>query len=442
MLFPKANICLAAVDTRPAVATATRVRWRMAALVFVVSVITFVDRVNISIAARLMIPEYGLTQVQMGTIFSAFVLGYMIGFLPGGWLADRYGSRRTLGVALIVWSLLTAATAWAGDIFLASLVGVVPSFVAARLLFGLAEGPALPALNRLIGNWFPTGEKGLATSISTVGVGLGAVAGPPLVAAIMSTFGWRAVFVITGGAGLVVAWIWYAWCRDTPDLHDGVNDAERTSIRAGAIAAAPDATGPPAWHVFARNPNLWLIVISYSLMAYIAYTFANWFYLYLVNQLKMDPARASWFVTLPFVASMTIAPIGARISDVITVRWGRRPGRIGVACGALLLAAVTLYIGATSTDPIPAIGFLSAGHGLLFVVVATSWATVSDMMPAHVGAATGLLLTGGHVGAVIGPTLSPFLASTYGWPAVFQMMAVLALLSAIVIAAVNPATRG
>lgn len=422
---------------------ATRARWRMAALIFLVSVITFIDRVNITIAARMIIPEYGLSEVQMGTIFSAFVLGYTIGFLPGGSLADRFGSRQTLGIAMIVWSVLTAATAWAGNIFLASLLGVVPSFVAIRLLFGIAEGPTLPTLNRLIGHWFPTGEKGLATSMMTVGIGFGAVTGPPLVSWIMNGFGWRAVFVVMGGMGLLVGWVWYAWARDSPDVHRGVNEAELALIRKSA-ASVPGVTATPdgaSWGVFARNPNLWMIVVSYALLAYVGYTFTHWLYLYLVNQLKIEATRAAWCVTLPFVATMVLSPLGARMSDVATERWGRRPGRIGTACLSLLLSTGTLYTGASSLDPVWALAFLSVAHGLMFIVVSVMLTTVAEMMPSHVGAATGLLMTGGHVGAIIAPTLSPMLAAAFGWQAVFQIMALFTLLSGVVLACVNPATR-
>lgn len=136
----------------------TRARWTILSFVFLISVVTVVDRVNISVAAKYIMPEYGLSQVQMGTIFSAFIVGYTLSFIPGGWLGDRFGPRRVLTGALLAWSFLTVVTAWAGDIFLASLFGVVGSFLCIRFLFGMGEGPAYPNTNRLAAHWFPHGQ--------------------------------------------------------------------------------------------------------------------------------------------------------------------------------------------------------------------------------------------------------------------------------------------
>jgi len=112
----------------------TRTRWLIVALIFGMGVLMFIDRVNISIAAKYIMPEYGLSDVQMGWIFSAFVLGYAILQIPGGWLGDRFGPRRVLAGAICWWSAFTAVTAVAGELFLASLIGVVGSFVVVRVL--------------------------------------------------------------------------------------------------------------------------------------------------------------------------------------------------------------------------------------------------------------------------------------------------------------------
>ena len=111
----------------------TRIRWLMIGMIFVVDVLMFIDRVNISIAAKYIIPEYGLTEVQMGSVFSAFVLGYALLQIPGGWLGDRFGPRRVLAVAIFWWSAFTAVTAIAGELFLVSLFGIVGSFIVVRV---------------------------------------------------------------------------------------------------------------------------------------------------------------------------------------------------------------------------------------------------------------------------------------------------------------------
>ena len=140
----------------------THTRWLIVALIFCMGVLMFIDRVNISIAAKYIMPEYGLNDVQMGWIFSAFVLGYAILQVPGGWLGDRFGPRRVLAGAIFWWSVFTAVTAVAGELFLASLLGVVGSFVVVRVLIGIGEAAGPPNYNRLVANWIAPQERGLA----------------------------------------------------------------------------------------------------------------------------------------------------------------------------------------------------------------------------------------------------------------------------------------
>src|SRR5262245_66606040 len=112
----------------------TRTRWLIVALLFCIGVLMFIDRVNISIAAKYIMPEYNLSEVQMGWVFSAFVLGYALLQIPGGWLGDRFGPRLVLTVAILWWSVFTAVTALAGDLFLTSLFGVIVLFLFIRVL--------------------------------------------------------------------------------------------------------------------------------------------------------------------------------------------------------------------------------------------------------------------------------------------------------------------
>ncbi|MGH9532683.1 MAG: MFS transporter, partial [Terriglobales bacterium] len=280
--------------------TPTHARWTILSFVFLISVVTVVDRVNISVAAKYIMPEYGLSQVQMGTIFSAFITGYTVGFIPGGWLGDRFGPRRVLTGALVAWSLLTVVTAWAGDIFLTSLFGVVGSFLCIRFLFGMGEGPAYPNTNQLAANWFPLTEKALATSVSLAGVGVGAMIAPPLVAWIMVGWGWRTAFYVTGVVGIFVAAAWYYYGRDYPEEHSAVNSAELQWIRGDSAFSNPQSairnsqSTPTPWRALLSSRDLWLMIVSYLGLTYIAYTFVSWFYLYVVNELHFSVQTGAW----------------------------------------------------------------------------------------------------------------------------------------------------
>jgi MFS transporter, ACS family, glucarate transporter len=174
---------------------ASRSRWRVLALLFAVSVVTYLDRINISVAGRPMSLEFGLSDLEFGAIFSAFVLGYAIFQVPGGWLGDRFGYKRTIMGALIWWSAFTLLMPWAGSGWLAGAAGTVPALWMVRFLIGVGEAAAYPCATALIGRWFPAAERGLANGIFFAGVGVGSTLTPPLVAWLMVTFSWQVSFL-------------------------------------------------------------------------------------------------------------------------------------------------------------------------------------------------------------------------------------------------------
>src|SRR5215470_16817977 len=200
----------------PVIGAPTPTRWLIVALLFGIYMLMVIDRVSISIAAKYIMPEYQLSDVQVGWIFSAFLLGYALFQIPGGWLGDRFGPRRVLACAVCWWSVFTVVTALAGDWFLASLIGVVGSFIVVRVLFSLGEGAGVPNYNRVVTNWIAPQERGLALGLVLSGNSLGLALTPPLVAWIMVTWGWRAAFYLAGGVGISAALVWYWFAMDHP----------------------------------------------------------------------------------------------------------------------------------------------------------------------------------------------------------------------------------
>jgi MFS transporter, ACS family, glucarate transporter len=410
----------------------TRTRWLIVGLIFCTYVLMISDRVNISIAAKYIMPEYGLSDVQMGWVFSSFVLGYAILQVPGGWLGDRFGPRRMLTGAICWWSVFTAVTAIAGDLFLTALLGVMGSFIVVRVLIGIGESIGPPSGNRVVANWIAPQERGLALGIVVSGSSLGAALTPPLIAWIMVTLGWRAAFLLAGGVGVVLAFVWHWLARDHPADHPWVNSAE---LRYITQTSEPSSTQSPTprsvpWRAILSRADLWVLTASYFVLGYIAYIYLSWFYLYLVNVRGFSVLGGGIYSTAPFLAGTLASLVGGWLTDKLSRRFGKRLGRCGMGFGSMLLTAGLICAGAAAEDPYLVILFLSLGAGALFLGVAAYFATTIDLAKAYAGTVGGFMNMGGNLGGALSPTLTPFLAQSLGWDSALYVAAALALLGA------------
>lgn len=415
----------------------SRARWVILALLFAISVVTYIDRVNISVTARQMAPALGLTNVQMGQVFSAFVLGYALFQIPGGWLGDRWGARRVLTLAVLWWSVFTAVTAVAAALPLAALVGVLGSLVTVRFLIGVGEAAALPNFNRAVANWLPSTERGLGIGVAIGGIGVGSAITPPITAWIMVNYGWQTAFYVCALLGVIVAGAWFFYATDRPEEHPRVNAAEAALI-VGGRAAEDTARTPPPWRAFARTPTVWWLVASYTCLGYVAYIYMSWFYLYLVNVRGFGELRGAMFAAAPFVAMMIFCPLGGWVTDRLVVRLGTNPGRAIVGAAGMVLSSVSIVVGAVVESHLLAIGLLSLGAGWLYFTVGAFWSSTVDLSKAHAGTLSGLMNTGANLGGTISPTLTPWLADQFGWSAALGTAALMACCGGILWLWVKP----
>lgn len=400
----------------------TRTRWKILALLTLISVITYVDRVNISVAARQMMPALGLTQIQMGYVFSAFVLGYALFQIPGGWLGDRWGTRLVLTGAVIWWSFFTACTAVAGTLPTAQWLGILGSLIFIRFLIGVGEAAALPNFNRSVANWFPLRERGFGMGVSIGGIGVGSAITPPIVAWMMVNYGWQSAFYAAALVGVAIAVLWGWYATDRPEQHRGVNKEELAVIKeapsspAGLPEPVPQGCLEPVpWAAFLRTPTIWWIVLSYTGLGYVAYVYMSWFYLYLVNERGFDVLRGAFFASGPFIAITVLCPLGGWVTDRLAVSLGVNNGRSRVGCAGMLLSGFCIVAGTQIAEPYAAITMLSLGAGFLYFTVGAFWASTIDLAPRHSGTLSGIMNTGANVGGTISPTLTPWLAEQFGW---------------------------
>jgi ACS family glucarate transporter-like MFS transporter len=411
-----------------------RVRWVLIVWIFVISSVGFLDRVNLSIASHYIVQEYHLSNIQLGYIFSAFVLGYALCQAPGGRVSDRYGARRVITIATVWWAVFTSlATAIPRNI-----KGTVAAFMGVRFLLGVGESVIYPASNRVVAKWIPTDERGRANGLIFAGVGAGAAITPPLITYIMLRGGWRLSFWVSALLGLVVGAVWYWLARDTPEEHPWMTAQELEVIRSGLPDSGDGAKGILPWKKILASKDFLLITYSYFCYGYVAYIFFTWFFIYLSTVRGLNLRESSYFATLPFLAMAICSPAGGALSDFVTRHYGKRWGRCGVSVVAIGLAAVFVASGSGVSSPRLASIVLAGGAGALYLSQSMYWSVTADIAGESTGSVSGVMNMGAQLGSTVTATLTPMIAARFGWGASFGVAASLCATGALAWLFVNP----
>ncbi len=384
------------------------------AFLVIVSALTFVDRLNISIAGRYIQKEFGLSTQTMGWILSAFVLGYALFQVPAGWLGDRYGSRKVITVAIAWWSFFTALTARASHLPFVRWVGVAWSFAIIRFVVGLGEGATFPNANKIVAVWMGATERGIGNSTFLAGIGVGGALTPVLIAWMMVKFGWQFSFYACGCVGFVIAVIWHSYLTDSPTKHPKVNAEELAEIRGGAIDSPP-RSGATDWKSIFSSSSVAALVLSYFFLGYVSYLYYTWFYLYLVEVRHLGLVRGGLWGSTPFLAMALMTPLGGWVSDFAVKRLGKRRGRQGAVWLGLASSTVLLWVGSSTAGNTAAILLLACAAGFVGFSTTSWWATCNDLTPNFSGSLSGLMNMGGNLGGWISPILTAYIAARWGW---------------------------
>jgi MFS transporter, ACS family, glucarate transporter len=422
----------------------SRVRWFLVFWLFVLSAVSYLDRVNISIAGGAIVDAYHLTDVQLGRVFSALVAGYALFQTLGGHLADRYGPRRVLTGGVLWWGVFTALTAMVP----ANIAGALWLFVAVRFFLGAGEAVIYPAANQFVARWIPVRERGIANGWIFAGVGAGAGLTPPLITYFMVHYGWRSSFWVCAVIGIGVGAVWYIAARDTPEEHPRVSASELATIRSGPKGSTSNDQSPVVvedrikslvpWRRVIRSREVWALTISYFCYGYVAWIFFSWFYRYLAKVRGLDLKASAFYSMLPFLAMLVCCLLGGTINDRLTKWRGPRLGRCGLAAFAMGLASVFIAFGSQVQSAQLASVVLAGGAGALYLSQSSFWSLTADIAGGSAGSVSGFMNMGGQIGGAVTGSLTPWIAARYGWTASFLVAAALCLLGAFSWLAVDP----
>jgi sugar phosphate permease len=399
-------------------------------LSFVVAFLMYLDRACMGTATPIIMREFRLDKIAMGWSTSAFNWTYALFQVPGGWLADRFGSRLVLTVAIAWWSVFTAATG-------ASFSAV--SLAATRGLFGMGEAAAWPAASRALVRWLPVHRRAFGQGFQHSGSRLGAAIAPLLVVFLIARFSWPVVFYLFGACGILMAIAWYAYYRDFPQEHFGVN-SEELKLLPGGMARQPPAARPPVpWGRILRSRDLWYLSAMYFCYGWVLWMYLQWLPTYLSEVRHFAQIKMGIATSIPLAAATVTNMAGGWISDGLARKWGDlRRGRVMVSVVGFAIAGVAILPGVLARDATTGLACLTIALAGLELTVAVSWAICLDIAGDFSGSVTGVMNTLGNLGGAMSAVMIGYLATLFGWTVPFLVASGLCAGAALLATRIDP----
>jgi MFS transporter, ACS family, D-galactonate transporter len=404
----------------------SRARYRILALLAVGTMINYLDRTVLGIAAPQLTKELGIDAALMGLVFSVFSWSYVVAQVPGGVFLDRFGSKFTYFLSMTLWSMCTLVQGF---------VTGVGALVACRLGLGAAESPCFPTNSRVVATWFPQNERAFATGTYTVGEYIGLAFFSPFLFALMGAFGWRSLFYVVGGVGLVFGLVWWRLYRE-PHEHPAANRAELDYIEAGgglvghhaagAQHDAKDGAGQDAkragkrgfdWRMagkLLRRRQLAGICIGQFAGNSTLVFFLTWFPTYLATERHMAWLKIGFFAIMPFIAASVGVLFGGAFSDWL-LRRGKSANvarKLPIIAGLLLASTIVLANFVASNVAVIAIlslAFFAQG------MAALGWTLVSDIAPVGMlGLTGGIFNLAANLAGIVTPLVIGLIVAVTG----------------------------
>ena len=396
----------------------THVRYLILLMLFIVTTINYADRATISIAGSSLQKDLGIDAVTLGYIFSAFGWAYVLGQIPGGWLLDRFGSKKVYAFSIFTWSLFTVLQGFVGYLPMAN--AVIALFML-RFLVGFAEAPSFPGNARIVAAWFPTAERGTASAVFNSAQYFATVLFAPLMGWIVHSWGWEHVFVVMGALGIAFSLVWLKVIYN-PREHPMISALELDHIANNGGLVDMDkpreaGNSGPKWgyikQLLTSRMMVGIYLGQYCINA-ITYFFLTWFPVYLVQERGMSILKAGIIASLPAICGFIGGVLGGVLSDHL-LRRGHSltfARKAPIVVGLLLSTTMVIcnYVDAEwMVVAIMALAFFGKGLGAL------GWAVVSDTSPKQIaGLSGGMFNTFGNIASITTPIIIGYIISATG----------------------------
>ena len=391
-------------------------RYFILLIIFIVTAINYADRATLSIAGTEVAKELQLSAVSMGYIFSAFGWAYLLMQIPGGWLLDRYGSKKVYTYSLFFWSLFTFLQGFV-DLFPLAWAGV--SMFIMRFMLGFSEAPSFPANARIVAAWFPTKERGTASAIFNAAQYFSLALFSPLLGWLTFAWGWEHVFTVMGAIGFVLTALWVKFIHNPTD-HPRMSASELAYITKGGAVVDMDhkkpgaaVAGPKMHYIRQLLTNRMMLGVFFGqyFINTITWFFLTWFPIYLVQEKGMSILKVGLVASIPALCGFAGGVLGGVFSDHLIKRGATitLARKLPIVLGMLLASSIILCNYTNNTTlvvTLMALAFFGKGFGAL------GWPVISDTAPKEiVGLCGGVFNVFGNVASIVTPLVIGYLVS-------------------------------
>ena len=368
--------------------------------------VSYLLRTNISVGAELMMPDLHLTKIQMGQIFTGFLIGYALFQIPGGLLGDRIGPKRILGFSVLIWGVCTVLTGLvsrgSGPV---STSPFLPLWLI-RFVLGLAEATTYPVGALVVYNWIAPHKRAFANSVMLTGTSVGAAAASPLMSWLMVHVGWPKSFAIVSLPAFLLSVVWLLFASDKPS-------DKRSRAGTGSEPQAPRRDGE--LKRILRSRRVLLLCLSYVSEGYVLFIFVFWLYIYLVEVRGFSLLKGGLMTALPWITGICFTPLGGFLTDRLSVNRSRLTGSKIVVIAGYSASGLLLFAAAYSSERALCIAALCLSVGFLMAAEAPFWASATYLSGPHSGTVSGVMNTVGILGGIASTSLTPILVARFGW---------------------------
>lgn len=371
-------------------------------LLILVGIITFLDRINISVAGATIMHDLNLSSKQWGWVLSAFILSYGLMQIPLGVLGDKKGHRYVLAFIVLWWSVFTGFTGMAGGFIMLIFV---------RFMFGIGEAGSYPCMTGVIGKWYKPSETARAQGYIWAASRLGGAMTPFVVIPVIALLGWRMAFYILGAIGLVWSLVWFWFYRDKPSEIKGIT---RDELQLLPESKPEQAKVKIPWKIILSKRQFWVLLSMYFFYAWGSWFFFSWFPTFMELGRGFEKSQLTYAIAAPFVMSMIGNIAGGYLSDKLSKKYGLKVGRKLLGVAGLAVSAVFMFLAAFIPGKLQVFIFLTLCFGVIDLMLPSAWAICLDIGKSYAGAISGAMNTAGNIGGFVCATVFGYVVDATG----------------------------